>query len=109
RSRRAASASRRRRRRRIRGRGRFASWSDCHPGEGRGPIMGSRAVAATAAPGMNSERSDELLRFFLLRGGAFLGDFLENLASAILVADLQVGLGQLELGADRLPARARGG
>src|SRR5690606_27063725 len=47
------------------------------------------------------ERGDELLRLFLLGRGAFLGHFLEDLARAILVADLQVGLGELELRAHR--------
>src|SRR6185503_9403650 len=52
----------------------------------------------------NSERSDELLRLFLLRARAFLGDFLQDLAGAVLVANLEIGLRQLELGADRLAA-----
>ena len=46
------------------------------------------------------QRGDELLRLFALRRGAFLGDLLEDLARAVLVADLEVRLGELELGAD---------
>jgi hypothetical protein len=49
-----------------------------------------------------SERGDELLRLFALRGGAFLRDFLQDLARAVLVADLEVRLGELELRADAL-------
>src|SRR6185503_16450683 len=52
----------------------------------------------------NSERSDELLRFFFLRARAFLGDFLQDLAGAVLVANLEIGLRQFELGSDRLAA-----
>src|SRR5262245_1418814 len=43
------------------------------------------------------EAGDELLRFGLLIGSAFAGDFLEDVLGAVLVADLEVGLGELEL------------
>src|SRR5258707_5840821 len=61
-----------------------------------------------ARPPLGSKRGDEFLRLFLLRRRAFLRDFLQDLARPVLVADLEVGLGQLELRADRLSS-ARGG
>src|SRR5258706_16443974 len=62
-----------------------------------------------ARPPLGSKRGDEFLRLFLLRRRAFLRDFLQDLARSVLVADLEVGLGQLELRADRLSSACGGG
>src|SRR5258708_20041349 len=62
-----------------------------------------------AGPPLGSKRGDELLRLFLLRRRAFLRDFLQDFARPVLVADLEVGLGELELRADRFSSRSRRG
>src|ERR1700674_1173470 len=81
----------------------FEAEGDAHDGFPKRNWRGNAPPIVAKAAGA-SERGDELLRLFLLGRRAFLGDLLEDLARPILVADLEVGLGQLELGADRFAA-----
>src|SRR5512142_1020774 len=60
----------------------------------------SRPRAMRMAPRAGSERGDELLRLFLLGRGTFVRHFVQDRARAVLVADLEVRLGELELRAD---------
>src|SRR5204862_1869094 len=71
------------------------------------PATEGRAVVLEPEGDAQLQRSDEFLRFFLLLAGAFLRDFLEDLAGAVLVADLEIRLGELELRADRFVVAAR--
>src|ERR1041385_8573846 len=52
-----------------------------------------------------AELREQLLRAAALRGIAVLHHFLEELARAVLVAHLLVGLGEIELSRDLLPFR----
>src|SRR6185437_15738325 len=71
---------------------------DCQP-QNAAPSY-SRPRAMRMAPRKGSERGDELLRLFLLGRGTFLRDLVQDLARTVLVADLEIRLGELELRAD---------
>src|SRR5687767_10225659 len=70
----------------------------CQPQKAEPSYSRPRAMRIKLGPrlrgGDQLERRDQPLRLFLLRRRAFLGDFLQDLARAVLVPDLEVGLGE---------------